>query len=87
MAASCLLTRMIGLAKAVRMVRERQTYPVPSLRVALLVGVGFVAVCIGTVSSVGRVPPVWAALLAVVGALMLTIGMLIYFARQVGRRR
>jgi hypothetical protein len=63
----------------------RQRYPVPSLRVVLLLCLGVAAFLVGVTQSVGRVPPIWAALLAGVGAVMLTVGTVIYFVREAGR--
>ncbi|MGY1605733.1 MULTISPECIES: hypothetical protein [unclassified Geodermatophilus] len=62
------------------------TYPAPSVRVVLLVGLGSALLIIGVIESVGRVPPMWAALLAGVGAVMLSVGLGIYFRREVARR-
>ena len=73
-----------GLAVEVK--RQRGLYPVPSVRVCALVVVGVIAFVVGAVNSVGGVPPMWAALLALAGAIMLTVGMLIYFRREAGRR-
>jgi hypothetical protein len=61
-------------------------YPVPSARVVLLFVAGLAAFVVGVIESVGRVPPMWAALLAGVGAVMMTVGLGIYFMREVGRR-
>ncbi len=63
----------------------RAHYPAPSARVALLFVLGLSAFIVGIAESVDRVPPLWAALLAGVGAVMLTTGIYIYFMREVGR--
>jgi hypothetical protein len=62
------------------------TYPAPSARVVLLVGLGLSFLILGVIESVRRVPPMWAALLAGVGAVMPPVGLGIYFRREVGRR-
>jgi hypothetical protein len=54
--------------------------------VIALCGLGAVAFVVGAASSVGRVPPWWAAGLAALGAIALTAGLLIYFRWEVGRR-
>lgn len=63
----------------------RARYPAPSVRVVLLFGLGIAAFAVGVIESVGRVPPLWAALLAGAGAVMCTVGMVLYFVREVGR--
>jgi hypothetical protein len=60
--------------------------PAPSARVVLLFLCGLVAFTIGGIESVGRVPPIWAALLAGEGAVTMTVGLGIYFRREAGRR-
>ncbi|WP_175562847.1 hypothetical protein [Geodermatophilus nigrescens] len=52
----------------------------------LLFVLGVAAFAFGVVKSVGRVPPLWAALLAGVGAVTLTVALWIYFVREAGRR-
>ena len=62
------------------------TYPVPYLRVVLLIGLGLSLLIFGVIESVGRGPPMWAALVVGVGAVMLSVGLSIYFRRGVARR-
>jgi hypothetical protein len=68
------------------MMRRGANYPPPSARVVLLFVLGAVAFVVGVIESVGREPPMWAAPLAGVGAVLMTTGLYFYFVREAGRR-
>jgi hypothetical protein len=76
----------IGLVDSVPS-RRTSVYPRPSVRAFTVWGLGLVALVVGVQSSIGRVPPWWAVALAVLGLIAMTVGMYIYFQRDVPRQQ
>ena len=69
--------------------RRSSVYPRPSARAIAAWGLGLVALVVGVETSIGRVPPWWALALAlaVLGLVAMTVGMYVYFQRDVPRHR
>jgi hypothetical protein len=62
-------------------------YPRPSARAITVWGLGLVALVVGVESSIGRMSPWWAVALAVLGLVAMTVGMYVYFQRDVPRQQ